>query len=114
MGGVVLTMLLVMAIGPLIFPEDYRDSHGITASQELRYSAQLGLIIAVVGLLGNLTLSSLKRDLGIKDFGSVIPGHGGLLDRFDSLILVAPAAFHFLNYVAGVGIREPFQIITGG
>jgi phosphatidate cytidylyltransferase len=113
-GGVVLTTLLVLGIGLFFFPVSERIAYGVTTKQELRYLAMLGLIIGVVGLLGDLTLSSLKRDLGIKDFGTTIPGHGGLLDRFDSLILVAPAAFHFANYVAGVGLHEPIEIFTGG
>lgn len=113
-GGAVLTTLLVVGVGLFIFPAEYRDRHGVTAAQEFRYLTTLGVIIGVVGLLGDLTLSSLKRDLGIKDFGTLIPGHGGLLDRFDSLILVAPAVFHFVNYVVGVGLHEPTNVFTGG
>ncbi len=58
----------------------------------------LGALVAVGGGLGDLMLSSVKRDVGIKDFDATLPGHGGLLDRFDSLVLVLPAAFHFLRY----------------
>jgi phosphatidate cytidylyltransferase len=113
-GGALLTTLLVAGVGLCVFPAEFRDSHGVTAAQELRYLVGLGLIIGVVGLLGDLVLSSVKRDLGIKDFGTLIPGHGGLLDRFDSLILVAPAVFHYANYTAGVGLHEPTRIFTGG
>ncbi len=62
----------------------------------------LGIIVSVVGQFGDLMLSSIKRDLGIKDTAKLIPGHGGLLDRFDSLILVAPAVFHYVNYFVGI------------
>ena len=60
--------------------------------------------MSILGQLGDLMLSSVKRDLGIKDMGHSIPGHGGLLDRFDSLLLVAPAVFHFVGYFVGFGI----------
>jgi phosphatidate cytidylyltransferase len=62
---------------------------------------------------GDLMLSSIKRDLGLKDMDVLIPGHGGLLDRFDSLILVAPMAFHAINYFVGVGVGQQVCIFSG-
>jgi phosphatidate cytidylyltransferase len=58
-----------------------------------------GLIIGLGGQLGDLAVSVIKRDLGIKDLGAVLPGHGGLLDRCDSLLFVAPAFVHVLRCV---------------
>ena len=53
-----------------------------------------GLIVGIGGQLGDLTVSVIKRDVGIKDMGATIPGHGGILDRMDSLVYVAPLFFH--------------------
>ncbi|MCM8594340.1 phosphatidate cytidylyltransferase [Accumulibacter sp.] len=58
-------------------------------------AAIVALLLAILGFLGGLTLSAIKRQRGVKDWGSLIPGHGGMLDRLDSLCLSAPA-FHYL------------------
>jgi phosphatidate cytidylyltransferase len=63
--------------------------------------AVLGLIIAFGAQLGDLVLGSMKRDIGIKDMASTLPGHGGFLDRFNSLLIIAPAAFHYINHFDG-------------
>ena len=59
----------------------------------------LGVVGAVVAPLGDLGESLLKRDLGIKDMGSVLPGHGGFLDRFDALLFVLPAVYFFAEAI---------------
>lgn len=64
-------------------------------------SALAGGLIAVSGFFGDVVISSVKRDLQIKDTGRLIPGHGGLLDRLDSVIYTAPIFFHFYHYVGG-------------
>jgi phosphatidate cytidylyltransferase len=59
----------------------------------------LGVIIGIIGQLGDLVESLLKRDAQVKDSSNFIPGHGGIFDRFDSLLLAAPVIFLFLTYV---------------
>ena len=58
----------------------------------------VSLLITVAGFFGGAVMSAVKRDFGVKDFGSVIPGHGGMLDRVDSLCYAAPIFFHYVRY----------------
>lgn len=62
----------------------------------------VGAAVAVTATIGDLAESLLKRDLGVKDMGSVLPGHGGMMDRLDSLLLTAPASFLLLAYLVPV------------
>ncbi len=59
-----------------------------------------GMLCAVIGLVGDLTASIIKRQTGIKDYGNIMPGHGGVMDRFDSVLLVAP--FMYYLYTQGL------------
>jgi len=59
----------------------------------------ISMICGVLGQLGDLAESKMKRSAGVKDSGALLPGHGGMLDRFDSMILVAPAVYLYLRYI---------------
>jgi len=83
LGGVIAALAIAAALG--------RALDIWSGAQSLSY----GLALAVAGSLGDLIASSMKRTLGIKDFGATLPGHGGVLDRFDSLIFAA-APFYWL------------------
>jgi phosphatidate cytidylyltransferase len=64
-------------------------------------AAAISLTIALLGFAGGLVMSAIKRDLGVKDYGNLIGGHGGILDRMDSLIFAAPVFFHIVRFFYG-------------
>jgi phosphatidate cytidylyltransferase len=86
-GGVISTTIIGYFLGFLTPLNDY---------QVLLVS----FAIAVSGFAGDIVISSVKRDIGIKDMGSSIPGHGGILDRIDSLAYTTPVFFHLVYYMA--------------
>ncbi|MAX81702.1 MAG: phosphatidate cytidylyltransferase [Crocinitomicaceae bacterium] len=60
----------------------------------------ISFMLALAGFIGDIVMSSIKRDIGVKDTGTAIPGHGGVLDRIDSLAYTAPTFFHLIYYIA--------------
>lgn len=63
------------------------------------YIIPIGILLSILSQIGDLSASTIKRTAGIKDFGNIIPGHGGLLDRIDSIILIAPFAYFLLTMI---------------
>lgn len=86
LGGMATTVLLSRFLSPLLTPLTPMDS------------LLVGFLISAGGFVGDVVVSAIKRDIGVKDSGSLIPGHGGILDRIDSLTYTAPIFFHFVHY----------------
>ena len=69
-----------------------------TMQKDIFAMAAICAVGAVISMIGDLTASAIKRNYEIKDYGKLIPGHGGILDRFDSVIFTAPVIFYLADY----------------
>jgi len=98
LGGIVISTGLILLIGML-----YQARLG--ARVDFLALALLSPIFSVIAMLGDLTASAIKREYGVKDFGTTMPGHGGVLDRFDSVLFTLPAVYVATRY---------FELITLG
>lgn len=91
-GGVLSSVLFSMILAPFLTPLSHVQA------------CCVGIILAIAGFCGDVTMSAIKRDIGVKDTGSLLPGHGGILDRLDSLIFTAPLFFHYIAYTFNISI----------
>ena len=92
-GGIVVDIVSLIAAG-LIY-ETWFAGGDIKVNYVLL--GIMGAVTAVMGTLGDLSASFIKRSCDVKDFGNIMPGHGGVLDRFDSVMLVAPTVYIFVE-----------------
>lgn len=86
-GGIITTIILALISSPFLTVFSWQ------------ITIILAVLISVSGFIGDVTISAIKRDLGIKDTGQLIKGHGGILDRIDSLTFTAPVFFHVVYYI---------------
>ena len=78
--------------------------------------AAMGAVASVLGILGDLFASAVKRQVGIKDYGTIFPGHGGILDRFDSVMFIAPLVsivVRYFFYVFQYSVNRGAAVSTG-
>jgi len=87
LGGVGTTLALAVLAGPYLTPMDYGQSF------------VAGLLIGIGGFAGDLCMAAVKRDLHVSESGFFLPGHGGVLDRLNSLTYTAPLFFHYVYWL---------------
>ncbi len=86
LGGMLTTVVLSVIVGLWLTPMTFY------------FAVMMGILLSIAGFFGDVVISAIKRDLHIKDTGHLLPGHGGILDRIDSLTFSVPLFFHLIRY----------------
>ena len=94
-GGIVSTVVLSVVLAPYLTTLTF----GVSIFQGVLLSVLSGILISLVGFLGDINMSAIKRDAGVKDGSSLLPGMGGVIDRIDSMIFTGPAFYYFVLLV---------------
>ncbi len=102
--GIVTTTIVAVLLAPVLTPLAAASLilGGYEISIPFLPAVLAGLIISMGGYFGDLTISGVKRDMGVKDSGTMLPGQGGILDRIDSLIFTAPLFYYFIHATSAV------------
>ncbi len=98
--GAIISVMLLCMLYALILDKSGHPLGGVSpeAADYIKIGL-LGAVTAAVSQLGDLAASAIKRDTGIKDYGKIFPGHGGFMDRFDSVIFIAPVVYYYCVYI---------------
>lgn len=100
-GGVIVTTILALVLAGLLTPltdESILLGNGAVVSTPYALAVMSGLLISLAGFLGDLNMSAIKRDVGVKDGSALLPGQGGVIDRIDSLTFTAPVFYYFIKH----------------
>lgn len=101
-GGILVTVTLAVILSPLLTSladETWLRQQKLPLPRAFVWAAPLGLLVALLGFLGDITMSAVKRDVGVKDGSTLLPGQGGMIDRVDSLTCTAPAVYYFVRWL---------------
>lgn len=101
LGGLATVTLAAVIVAPWVTSYGRESPFGEAPAR--LYAAGLGLLVGLAATAGDLAASRLKRRAGVKDSGRLLPGHGGVLDRFDSLTVAAPVYFFVTHFLWGLG-----------
>ena len=96
LAGVTVTTLSANLLAPWL--TTFHD--GSSSMQNILTVSIAGLLISIAGFIGDINMSAIKRDVGVKDGSTMLPGHGGIIDRIDSLTFTAPAFYYYVSIVS--------------